>query len=258
MHLTTVTDQMGSSVTLTHPPRRIVSLVPSQTELLHSYQLEDEVCGITKFCIHPAHWFERKTHVGGTKRFDFDAIARLSPDLIIGNKEENYQEGIEKLRGLYPVWMSDICDLGDALNMMKQLGSITGRDSVAAPIVQKIADDFSLLKPLRTVRVLYLIWRKPWMAAGRNTFINDMLRRNGFENVVQADRYPELDDDTIRQLAPEKILLSSEPFPFRENHIAELTRISPGSEIVLVDGEMFSWYGSRLLLACNYFRTLQA
>lgn len=248
---------MGFKVTLSTPPKRIVSLVPSQTEFLHSLQLDEQVCGITKFCIHPEHWFHTKRHVGGTKRFDFDTIDKLNPDLIFGNKEENYLEGIQKLRERYPVWMSDIFILDDALDMMTQIGVLTGRDSLAASIVSQIREDFRRLIPARTIRVLYLIWRKPWMAAGRDTFIHDMLSRNGFENVVQGSRYPELGDEAIKDLAPDLVLLSSEPFPFKENHISELQSITPRSKISLVDGEMFSWYGSRLLYACNYFRTLQ-
>ena len=257
MRLTTVTDQMGFEVTLPQFPQRIISLVPSQTEFLYSLDLEAEVCGITKFCVHPAHWLTGKKHVGGTKRFDFDAINQLEPDLIIGNKEENYREGIDRLRQRYPVWMSDICNLEDALDMMLRIGSVTSRDDIAASIVKRIAGKFDLLQRSRKARVLYLIWRKPWMAAGRNTFIHDMLLRNGFENVVEGDRYPELDDDEVRRLDADFVFLSSEPFPFSENHILELSQISPRSRAVLVDGEMFSWYGSRLLHACDYFTNLQ-
>lgn len=195
--------------------------------------------------------------VGGTKRFDFAAIDELKPDLIIGNKEENYQDGINQLRQIYPVWMSDIFHLEDALDMMLRIGALTSRERMASMIVQQIKEKFASLSPSRRARVLYLIWRKPWMAAGQNTFINDMLLRNGLENVVQGDRYPELDNDDFKLLDPDYVFLSSEPFPFRENHTAELSQLSPRSRVMLVDGEMFSWYGSRLLHAGEYFQSLQ-
>jgi ABC-type Fe3+-hydroxamate transport system substrate-binding protein len=256
MLLVSITDQMGQSVTLNLPPRKIVSLVPSQTELLHSLGLEKEVCGITKFCIHPDSWHRTKKHIGGTKHFDFKTIEQLSPDLIIGNKEENYQEGIEALRGKYPVWMSDINDLDDALTMIRSIGNIVDRAQEAEQLVNVIQGGFDALPQRTKARVLYLIWRKPWMAAGRNTFINDMLQRSGFENAITDSRYPELSENVIQQLDPDYIFLSSEPYPFKEAHRKEISNISPLSKILLVDGEMFSWYGSRLRLACDYFRQL--
>jgi ABC-type Fe3+-hydroxamate transport system substrate-binding protein len=255
MPMITVTDQMGTSLNISYPPRRIVSLVPSQTELLHYLQLEDEVIGITKFCIRPDHWYRTRKHVGGTKQFDFDAIENIQPDLIIGNKEENYEEGIARLRMNFPVWMSDIYNLGDALQMMNAIGTITARLDPAVNLANRIAKYFATLKP-RKARVLYLIWKKPWMAAGRNTFINDMLARNGFENVVLGERYPVLQEEELISLNPEYVFLSSEPFPFRESHAQEIERINLRTKALIVDGEMFSWYGSRLLHACDYFRDL--
>src|ERR1700722_20147309 len=101
------TDQMGRTISVEWPVKRIISLVPSQTELLYSLGLADEVIGITKFCVHPKEWFHSKTRVGGTKKLDFEKIAALKPDLIIGNKEENEEVQIKQLMQDYPVWMSD-------------------------------------------------------------------------------------------------------------------------------------------------------
>jgi ABC-type Fe3+-hydroxamate transport system substrate-binding protein len=254
------TDQMQRKVEVPEKPRRIVSLVPSQTELLYSLGLEEEVVGLTKFCVHPEHWRKEKQVVGGTKKFHLDKISALQPDLIIGNKEENYQEGIEVLEKEFPVWMSDIFTLEDALQMVRQLGEITKREQEAGRLISQIADGFAKLSSLTVPagNVLYFIWQQPYMAVGGNTFIDEMLHSCGFINLLSPrPRYPELSAEDIRQLNPRLILLSSEPYPFKEKHIAEFKAICPEAQVMIVDGEMFSWYGSRLLQAVPYFEQLQ-
>lgn len=256
----TFTDQLQNAIFLPEKPKRIVSLVPSQTELLYDLGLENEIVGLTKFCIHPQEKVKAKTKIGGTKNFHFDVIDALQPDLIIGNKEENYQEGIEKLAEKYPVWMSDIFTLEDALQMIKSVGEVTGTAENATKIAAKIADGFAGLPVLqRPVRAAYFIWKNPYMAAGSNTFIDDMLPRCGFENVfAHAERYPEIGIEMLQKSNPEVILLSSEPYPFKEKHLEEFREICPQAKVMIVDGEMFSWYGSRLLKAPEYFRELLA
>lgn len=251
-----VYDQLKQPVNVSAQTKRIVSLVPSQTELLYDLGLDQEVVGITKFCIHPTEWRNRKTIIGGTKQFDFDAIHKLAPDLILGNKEENYREGIEMLKQKYPVWMSDIFILNDALNMIEQIGMLTHKKERAGQLVQEIQQQFTNIKTFNGERVLYLIWRKPWMVAGANTFIDNMLSMSGLLNVVAQERYPELTAEVIKQLNPDFIFLSSEPYPFKEKHKAELQLILPNAEVVLVDGEMFSWYGSRMLKLPTYLHSL--
>ncbi|WP_250632256.1 helical backbone metal receptor [Rhodoflexus caldus] len=252
------TDQMGRHIALDLPPRRIVSLVPSQTELLFDLGLQKRIAGITKFCIHPAEARAIKTIIGGTKQFRMEVIHRLQPDLIIGNKEENYQEGIEELSRHYPVWMSDIFGLDDALAMIRSIGELTETRTQAATIAQEIADGFAALTAHPTHRrVLYLIWHNPWMAAGKQTFIDDMLQRGGWQNAVTESRYPELSEADMRNLAPDCVFLSSEPFPFREKHIAHVQAIVPHAKILLVDGELFSWYGSRLRHSAAYLADLR-
>lgn len=239
-------------------PARIISLVPSQTELLSDLGLADRVIGITKFCVHPESWRKTKAIVGGTKQFDFDAIRELSPDLIIGNKEENYEEGIKELSKIYPVWMSDIVTLEDSLQMITQLGKLTQTETKAAEIVNSIRDSFSNLPKLPALKTLYLIWRKPWMAAASGTFIHEMMTLAGLSNCINnQSRYPELTSQQIRALNPQLILLSSEPYPFREKHIQEINQLCPDAKILLVDGEMFSWYGSRLLKFAAYLQTFR-
>jgi ABC-type Fe3+-hydroxamate transport system substrate-binding protein len=250
-------DQLGQSIKISFPPKRIISLVPSQTELFADLGLHDEVLGITKFCIHPEGWQETKTIIGGTKNFNFDEIDRLKPDVIFGNKEENFKEGISRLKVRYPVWMSDIFSIEDSCAMILTLGEITNRISESKRMVMNIRDGFKTTGKFSGQSVLYLIWRKPWMGAATNTFIHSLLDHLGLRNILdQRSRYPELTDLEIHTLKPDYIFLSSEPYPFRDKHIQELQAISPTSKIILVDGEMFSWYGSRLLKAVPYFNSL--
>ncbi|MFT7114026.1 MAG: ABC-type Fe3+-hydroxamate transport system substrate-binding protein [Candidatus Azotimanducaceae bacterium] len=249
-------DQLERNITLNEPPKRIVSVVPSQTELLYDLGLEDRVVGITKFCIHPDTWFRSKTRVGGTKNLNLEVIAALNPDLILANKEENTKEEIEALAKLYPVWISDIYNLNDAYAMIKGIGEITNSRLAADKIVQKISSNFSALEKLEhSASCIYLIWKSPYMCAGTDTFINDLLGLCGFQNLIQG-RYPVLTAKEIQKLNPEYILLSSEPYPFKEKHIKELQLLCPNANIRLVDGEHFSWYGSRLINAPHYFNKL--
>lgn len=252
-----IRDQIGSVFVLKAKPKRIISLVPSQTELLADLDLDAEIIAITKFCIHPDKWFREKIRIGGTKQLDIEAIRKLQPDLIIGNKEENERSQIEILQREFPVWMSDISDLSQALEMIVAIGSLTGTENKAQQICTDIKRNFTLLlQPKRVVRTLYFIWQNPYMCAGTHTFISDMLDRCGLQNIAPDARYPELTEQDIIDLQPDLILLSSEPYPFSEKHATHFRKILPYAEIKCVDGEMFSWYGSRLLKAPGYFNTL--
>ena len=135
-------DQLDRKISLASLPKRIVSLVPSQTELLYDLGLRDEVAGITKFCIHPQEWFKTKPRVGGTKKIDIEKIKQLDPDLVIGNKEENDQSQVEELMKHYPVWMSDIKNLEDALEMIEHIGDLTGKSGNAVQLRNKIEQKF--------------------------------------------------------------------------------------------------------------------
>ncbi|WP_291907024.1 helical backbone metal receptor [Chitinophaga sp. CB10] len=253
------TDQLQRTITLEKAPARIVSLVPSQTELLHSLGLGERVVGITKFCIHPQEWFRSKTRVGGTKNVHLDQVRALQPDLIIANKEENTQSDIETLMQEFPVWVSDIHTLEDALGMIAGVGALTQTTARASAMIAEIESDFSALQPLSGIRTAYFIWREPWMVAGNDTFIHQMLLRCGLVNVYShVPRYPSISPQQLTDSGCELVLLSSEPYPFREKHIAELQAIMPAANIQLVDGEYFSWYGSRLKGAPAYFSGLIA
>jgi len=252
-----VIDQMGRKLILPKKPQRIVSLVPSQTELLFDLKLNSEVVGITKFCIHPEDWFRTKTRIGGTKQLNIELIRQLQPDLILGNKEENEKSQIEILQKEFPVWMSDISTLEDALQMIRNIGILTSTSSLADQIATQIAQNFESLRTSdKLLRTLYLIWHNPNMCAGTETFIHDMLNKCGLKNASTDNRYPELSDDHITRMNPELILLSSEPYPFKEKHLEHFRELVPQTQVKLVDGEMFSWYGSRLLQSPSYFNKL--
>lgn len=253
-----LTDATGHSYSFEQPPGRIVCLVPSLTELLYYLGLDEEVVGITRFCIHPQHWFRTKTRVGGTKDVHLERIDALQPDLIIANKEENNREQVEALRANYRVWVTEINTLADALDMIRQLGTITHRREKAAQLADTIEKDFQSLPAWPRLPALYLIWRNPWMAAGADTFIDDLLSYAGFENVLKNEaRYPVLSDARLQELNPPVVLLSSEPYPFGTAHIREIRELLPHAQILLADGELFSWYGSRLLQSPAGFRALR-
>jgi len=261
--LISFTDQMNRRIELSCPPQRIISLVPSQTELLFYLGLDQEVVGITKFCIHPKAQFKQKTKIGGTKQYHLDRIEALAPDLIIGNKEENEKKQIESLAEKYPVWMSNIIDLSDALSMIQQIGHIVDKNKETAILVASIEKAFVQLKEQIQQskvqkRVAYLIWRKPYMVAAKGTFIDEMLNQAGFINAFgDQSRYPEVSEQTLAAAQVDCLFLSSEPFPFQAKHVVELQKICPNANIKLVDGTLFSWYGNRLLHSASYFLNLR-
>lgn len=254
------TDQLKRLINIELQPNKIISIVPSQTELLFDLGLDNEVIGITKFCIHPNEWFKTKIRVGGTKNINIHKIIELQPNLIIANKEENTKEDIEKLEQIAPIWISDINNLESALIMIKSIGEITSTTAKAEQIVLKIKESFDNLISINSqnkISCCYLIWQNPYMTIGVDTFINNMLKHCNLTNVfANENRYPIITNEILIAANPSVVMLSSEPFPFKEKHIAALQIILPKAKIVLVDGEMFSWYGSRLLQAPKYFTQL--
>lgn len=258
-HMRSLNDQMHRTVQVPAHTQRIISLVPSQTELLYDLGLGERVVGITKFCVHPEEWFRTKPRVGGTKKLDIEKVRALRPDLIIGNKEENERVDIEALEKEFPVWMSDVHDLPGALEMITAVGSLTDTGNGAQEIIRGVERAFAELQPLSpALSVAYFIWREPLMVTGGDTFIHDMMRRCGLESVFadRNERYAEISGPELAAADPDVILLSSEPYPFAEQHIMEFNMICPGTPVRLVDGELFSWYGSRMLMAPSYMNGL--
>lgn len=275
-HSKTYTDQLGNQHTFHQTPKRIVSLVPSQSELLYDLGLEDSIVGITKFCVHPFHLKATKAIVGGTKQVKIDKIKALQPDIIIANKEENTLEIVESLQDICPVWVTDIITIEDNLQMISDFGQLFNKRIEAQKWIDKtnfaLADFQHFIKDKEVKKVAYFIWANPYMVAGGDTFINELLKLNKFENIYDyhetqggaeqrvvkyEGRYPEIVIQKMRiQGDPDYVLLSSEPFPFKDEHAFELGRYTHHATTIFVDGEMFSWYGSRLVKAIEYFKSL--
>jgi len=253
-----VVDALGRELRLAGSPGRIVSLVPSLTELLADLGLDDEVVGLTTFCVRPPGWRRRKTRVGGTKQVRVERVRDLRPDLVLANKEENVREQVEAIAAEAPVYVTDVADLPGAVAMIRAVGALVGRGEAAGALADEVAAGFDGLAAGPPIRTAYLIWRDPWITVGGDTFIHDVMGRAGLVNAFgDRRRYPAVDDDELRRAAPELVLLSSEPFPFDERHRAEVAAVGPDARVELVDGEPFSWYGSRLRAAADYLRALR-
>lgn len=255
-------DQLNRELTLDGPPARIVSLVPSQTELLVDLGLKDQLLGITKFCVHPEGLRKEKTVVGGTKEVHLDRINQLQPDIILCNKEENTLQMVQDLEKIAPVHVSDVVSIDGAVELIEEYGEIFGTKAKASEITTKIlaqsaAFEKSILnRPTR--KVAYFIWEDPYMVAGKDTFIDHLLQVNKFKNAFseEASRYPEVTLEMLQENDVDLVLLSTEPFPFREKHKKNFQKEVKKAAVHIVDGEYFSWYGSRLILAFDYFRKL--
>lgn len=262
MGLLAFTDQMNRRVLIPQEPQRIVSLVPSITELLFSLGLGDRVVGVTRFCIFPEEARKNSRNIGGTKKLHIDRIAELQPDLIIGSKEENTRDEIEALANHHPVWMSDVQTVLQGIDMIRQVGGITGTTAEADLMADKIASGFKELKSAQqqpTLGVAYLIWFDPIMVSGGENFINDVIETVGWQNIFGKQthsRYPEVSIPDVKAAKPEVIFLSSEPYPFKQKHVDLFKEALPGARVLLVDGDMFSWYGSRMLQMPAYLSKL--
>lgn len=250
-------DQIGREITLEAEPERIVSTVPSQTALLVSLGLESRLVGRTRFCTWPGSTIDHIPDIGGTKDLKVNKILDLNPDLIIANKEENKADQILELSEKVPVWCSDVKELDSALDMISRIGVLCSKEDQANALLAEIREGLESLPTKLSGSVLYLIWKSPWMSVGGETFINDMLERTGLENVCKDyTRYPSFETGELRKLQPDYVFLSSEPYPFKHQHIEELEELLPKSEVLLVDGAAFSWYGSHLVKSVTYLREL--
>ena len=258
----TLKDQIGFQHSFESSPKRIISLVPSQTEMLFELGLEEQIVGITKFCVHPFHFKSTKKIVGGTKQVNYDKIVALQPDIVICNKEENTLEMVEELRKICPVWVTDIRTINDNFQMIFDFGQIFSRRTEAQKWNDKIkfalAEFESFIKEKPIQKAAYFIWKNPYMVAGSDNYINEILKLNHFDNIYENRvRYPEVEIKKIRlEGDPDIVFLSSEPYPFKEEDAFEIGRFTHHAKTVFVDGEMFSWYGSRLLKALTYFKAL--
>ena len=247
-------DQIGRTITLSTASKTVVCLVPSITEYI--WDLGIEVIGLTKFCVHPPEARKKSTVIGGTKNPKIEKIIALQPDLIIANQEENRLEDIEALEKEFPVYVSKVEGLESALEMMMHLGVLLDRQEKAENICLKINSLWSNLPQLGPGKCIYLIWQEPFMAAGKGTYIDDVIGRLGLLNAVEEARYPIVEREELKSLNLDLVFLSSEPFPFKDQHRQELQYLLPKSRVVLVDGEAFSWYGTRMISAGESFQAL--
>lgn len=257
------TDQIGQVVKLKGIPQRIVSLVPSQTELLFDLGLGNRVVGCTKFCIHPGQMPKNVARIGGTKNPNLNKIASLNPDLVIANKEENNLDDINHIKKTCAVWVSDINTIESAINMIREVGALTGTVTQSEEIAGKVESQFKELKDactaLPTLKVAYFIWKNPIMIVGTDNFIDSVLALINLYNPWSfvPQRYPEISLSRLKKMPLDYVLLSTEPFPFKETDCLEIaSKLSP-TKAILVDGEMFSWYGSRMLKMKDYLLNLR-
>ena len=262
----TLIDQIGITHFFETSPKRIISLVPSQTELLYDLGLEDRIIGITKFCVHPYHFISTKKIVGGTKKVHYEKIRLLQLDIIICNKEENTAEIVGELRKICPVWVTNVITIEDNFQMITDFVHLFNCRTEAQKWNDKLAftlSDFkNFIKDKPEQKVAYFIWKNPFMVAGSDNFINELLKLNHFQNIYAdnsetSGRYPDIELRKMRlQGDPDLVFLSSEPYPFKEEDAFEIGRFTHHAKTVFVDGEMFSWYGSRLLKAFDYFKKM--
>ena len=252
-------DNLSQEIIINFPPQRIISLVPSITELLFDLGLDNKIVGITKYCVHPKEKIKNKTIVGGVQNLNFVIIKNLKPDLIIANKEENDKDEITKLSKNHNVWISHVEQFDEALALIKNIGELTNKIEEAKEINKKIISKFynNKIAP-KNIKVAYLIWKNPYITINKNTFINDMIDMCGLINVFadKPEHYPEISFNDIKQAKPDFVLLSSEPYSFNTNDANEINEKLPFLKIKFVDGEMFSWYGSHILKSYDYFKTL--
>lgn len=256
----TVTDARNRSITFEHAPGRIVSLVPSQTELLAYLDIDDRVVGITRFCERPEHWRSEKRIVGGTKQVDVDTVRQLDPDLVLANLEENTPEDVAALDEFARVFVTNVKTVPEALQMIRTVGVLTETSDRTSTLVGRIISRFEGLPDFTPLRAAYLIWREPYMTVGGDTFIHDVMERGGFRNVFEdQSRYPEVSLDTLGSMDVDVVLCGTEPFPFHQKdaYTEELHSALPDTPVEVVDGQVFSWYGPRLLYTPSYLEKLR-
>ncbi|MCG7345601.1 helical backbone metal receptor [Sporosarcina sp. ACRSL] len=251
----TVVDKVGRKVTFSYPPKRIVSLCPGITDTLLALDLDNEIVGRTRFCIHPKDKVNNIVTVAGTKDIKMESIQHVQPDLIIAEKEENTKEIVEELEKHFPVYVAEVQSVDDAFRMIEDMGNLTDRSEAAGILLNSIRQQFEGLPTYPGKRIGYVIWRKPYMVVGKNTYINSLLEKMGFINpFIETDsRYPVVTANEFRKAKLDYVLLASEPFPFKEKHFNEFLGMMPNAQPILVDGEMF-WYGPRMLEAADYFQ----
>ena len=245
---------------------RIVSLVPSLTECLFELGLGPFVVGRTGFCIHPADQVRDVAKVGGTKSIDIEKVRDLSPTHVVVNREENPRDPVDQIRQFVPnIVVTDPVTVGDNILLYRQLGEVFNVMAAAERLVTRFETVHQRLlsQNFSSLRLIYLIWRDPWMTVASDTFISQMLAQAGMLTVPDttargplpdAARYPEITEEQMANAKPDLILLSTEPYRFQESHCELIRRIDglDATPCRLIDGEMTSWYGPRAIKGVEY------
>ena len=256
-------DAVGTRHAPARRDARIVSLVPSITELVCDLGLAAQLVGRTGFCVHPREVVRRIPKVGGTKDVDLDKLRALRPTHVILNIDENKKEHARSLAEFVPelIVTHPLAPI-DNLALYRLIGGIFGREDQAEALCGEFEAAYAALQSAASTfpldRVLYLIWKNPWMTVSRDTYVSRMLALVKWETVPAecTDRYPKIQLDSGVLDAADAVLLSSEPYSFREGHVAEL-RADPllaKKRIALIDGAMTAWYGSRAIEGLGYLR----
>lgn len=254
-----ITDQLGREIDISEAPLRIICTVPSLTEFLYDLGLAAQIIGVTKFCDHPKSLTKKVQKIGGTKNVNLEKVEELKPDLIITNKEENQKDQILALAENHKVLVTNIKDLASSFEGLRLISRATHKEKKGDEIVSIIKEQQELFDfdQFEKLKVAYLIWKGPYMTIGHDTFIHDILDKTGFINVFEnRERYPQISIAQIKSCDPDLIMLSSEPFPFKEKHAKEIEQ-ELDCPIILVNGEYFSWYGSRMIFAFKYINDLR-
>ncbi len=253
------TDDLKREVTLASHPERIVSLCPSITETLVKLGLSSKLAGRTDYCYRPEEEVEHIPRLGGPKDIRIEELKEIAPQLIIAVREENSQEQINTLQERFPVFVFDVTTYSQALDMINKLGELTGKEDNAVEMAHEIDQAFAQIPQLTTpLSFLYLIWKDPLMAAGKRTYINSILAAHGFVNCLDSfiQRYVTLNIEVFKKLSFDLALLPCEPYEFTEEDRKDVLAFFPHSDVRLVDGEAFSWYGYRMLSAASYLKEL--
>lgn len=258
-----VKDQLGREHRFEQVPTRIVSLVPAVTETLFDLGLEDELVGITSACMHPYHLRVTKENVGEPQAIEVEQLKLLLPDIIIASPRENSLETIERLRAVSTVWLVDVRTMEQNIQLIELLGQLFNKRTEARKWVDKIhfgqRDLMDFVRDKSSFKVAYFVGKDPFVVAGEGTLTQELLALNKFENVyaTRVEPYPEVEIRKIRiQGDPELVFLPSLPYAFQEEDAFEIGRFTHHGKTIFVEGEMFSWYGTRIAKAFDYFKQI--
>lgn len=233
---------------------KIVSLVPSITETLIDLGC-DELVGRTRYCIHPEEIVKNIPVVGGTKAIHPEKIKELEPEVIIANREENVKEQIEPLMKNYRVWLTDVKTIDDNYDLIINAGSLIFHHFQARDYCMKLEEIWATNRLQKEIKVAYLIWKKPFMTVGGDTFVSQVLSQLGFQNIFEnRQRYPAIELSDLK--GADIIMLSTEPYPFTEKNIPEFQTVFPNKQVIVVDGEAFCWFGTHPAKCGDYYQRL--